>query len=285
MESKLISKWTAALAEFVPRFVGAHPILGHFADNAAIVLHGSTARGIEDDVSDLDLWLIVSESELRRLDAASSTRFFEFQLENKPGHFDAISGESHTQRMRHCDLALIAELRSARVIRDPQGLGGKLIADASRPMPEAVRRPFFRYHYVEHRGDDRAADHPLDRSDPVAAITAQAAALGHALRAAMVLDGEPYPYFKWLYRCAAAAPTGRALAPKVQEWIDLLGRNALRDPTGSDGHPLARKMKEIRLALIDAARGAGIDEPWLNQWWLHIDAARAAIQTVQWPCT
>jgi hypothetical protein len=75
------------------------------------------------------------------------------------------------------------------------------------------------------------------------------------------------------------------LSSKVQEWIDLLGQNALRDRTGSNGHPLALKMKEIRLALIDAARAAGIDEPWLNQWGLHIDAARAGLQKVRWPCT
>jgi len=285
MESSVIAKWTAALANFVPRFLDTHPVLGHFADNAAIVLHGSTACGIEDDFSDLDLWLIVSETELRRLDVASSTRFFEFQIENKPGHFGAVSAQTHAQRMRHCELSLIAELRSARVIHDPHGVASRLITDASRPMPDAVRRAYFQYHYVEHRSDDRAADHPLNRGDPVAAITAQAAALGHALRAAMVLDGEPYPYFKWLYRCASAAPTGRVLSPKVQEWIDLLGQNALRDSTGSNSHALARKMKEIRLALIDAARATGIDEPWLNQWWLHIDAARAGIQEVQWPCS
>jgi hypothetical protein len=285
MEKRVIARWKAALAEFAPGFIAANPILSPFAEKAAVVLYGSTCREIDDAVSDLDLWLIISAADLERLDAASPTRFFEFRAESKPGHITAVSAESLTEKVRHCNLTMIAELRNACAIQDPRGFAGRLIADASRPMPETVRRAFFQYHYVEFRGEDRAADHPLDRRDPVAAITAQTAAMSHALQAAMVLDGEPYPYSKWLYRCSAAMPTGRALAPKVEQWIDLLAQNALRDPTCSDTHPLALKMKDIRKVLIDAARAAGIDEPWLNQWWLHINAARACVLKVQWPCT
>jgi hypothetical protein len=285
MGQQVMARWKTALLDFVAGFLRANPILEPFSDDAAVVLHGSTCYGIDDAVSDLDLWFILSASNLERLDAASPTRFFEFRLKDKPGHFTAVSGESFGERMRHCDLTLIAELRNADVVQDPHGIARQLIADALRTMPQAVRQAFFRYHYVEHRSDDRAADNPLVRGDPVAAISAQTAALGHALRSAMVLHGEPYPYSKWLYHRAFQTPTGRVLAPKVEQWIDLLSQNALRDLTGSDGHPLALKMKEIRQALIDAARGAGIDGPWLKEWWLHIDAARAGILKVEWPCT
>jgi len=222
MGKQIVARWKAVLHDFVAEFIRGNPILAPFADYAAVILHGSTCDGIDDAVSDLDVWLLLSAPDLKRLDALSPTLFFEFRLEDKPGHFNAISAESFWERMRYCDLTLIAELRNAVIIQDPHGIARLLIADASRKMPEAVRQAFFRYHYVEHRGDDRAADHPLDRGDPVAAITAQTAALGHALRAAMVLHGEPYPYSKWLYRRASETPTGRALAPKVEQWIDLL---------------------------------------------------------------
>jgi hypothetical protein len=272
------------LAEFSPAFLRAHAVLGSFSETAAIVLHGSTAFGVDDAVSDLDLWLILSATELHRLDAVSSTRFFEFQSNSKPGHFTAIDAESLAQRVRQCDMPLIAELKHACPIADPRNLARPLIGWASRPMPNDVRRAFFQYHYVEFRGDDRAADHPLDRGDPVAVLQAHVAALAHALRAAMVLDGLPYPYSKWLYRDAVAAPTGAKLATNVQELIDLVGSGALRGPAGSDSHPLSVKMKQIRLVLIQCAQEAGIDEPWLRQWWLHIPASRAGILRVQWPC-
>jgi hypothetical protein len=285
MGNQVIARWKAILPDFTAEFIRANPNLAPFFEDAAVVLHGSTCDGIDDAVSDLDLWLILSPHDLSRLDGVSPTRFLGFRLEKKLGHFNAVSDASFVERVRHCDMTLIAELRNAMIIRDPLGVAQLLIAKASQPMPEAVRRAFFQYHYVEHRGDDRAADSPLDRGDPVAALAAQTAALGHALRAAMVLHGEPYPYSKWLYRKASQTPTGRALAPKVEQWIDLLSQNALRGRSGSDIHPLARKMTEIRLELTEAAHAAGIDGPWLKEWWLHIDAARAGIQNVEWQRT
>jgi hypothetical protein len=284
MQSPATVRWLAALADFCPAFLRSHPILAGFSETAGVALHGSTSFGIDDAVSDLDLWLVLTPAELRRLDAISSTRFFEFELNAKPGHFSAVDAESFIQRVRQCDMPLISELRNACSIADPGDLVRPLIGSASLPMPQDVRRAFFQYHYVEFRGDDRAADHPLDRNDPVAVLQAHMAALAHALRAAMVLDGLPYPYSKWLYRQAVAAPTGQKLAAKVQELIDLVGSGALRDPAGSDSHPLSGKMKQIRLVLIESAQEAGIDQPWLKQWWLHIDAARAGILRVQWPC-
>jgi hypothetical protein len=285
MEMPVVARWRAALAEFAPKFLRDNPILAPIAGNTAVVLYGSTCRGIDDALSDLDVWLIIPASDLEQLDAASPTRFFEFRLNDKPGHFTAVSAESRLEKMRGCDLTLIAELRNTCIIYDPRNIAGRLIADASRPMSDTVRRAFFQYHYVEFRGDDRAADHPLDRGDPFATISAQTAGLAHALQAAMVLHGEPYPYSKWLFQHATKTPTGRVIAPLVEQWIDLLGNNTLRDRTPSNTHALARKTKEIRLALIDAARTAGIDGPWLNEWWLHIDASRAGKLKVEWPCT
>ena len=155
---------------------------------------------------------------------------------------------------------LIFELRNACIIRESHGVAARLVEDALRPMPEAVRRAFFQYHYVEFRGDDRAADHPLDRGDPVAVLMAQTAALTHALQAAIVLHGEPYPYSKWLFHQAVQTPTGRVLPPLDGQWLDLL---ALRSSVcgsapPSDNHLLARKMKEIRRG-IDR-RGQGVVE-------------------------
>jgi hypothetical protein len=278
------ARWLAALAEFAPSFIESHAVLKTCAETSAAVLHGSICYGIDDELADLDVWLIMPETDLACLDQASPTRFFEFSLEGKPGHFTAVSADSFMERMRHCDLPLIAEMRAALPIREYHRTGAQLIEAARQPMPADVRRAFFQYHYVEHRSDDRAADHPLERGDPVAALAAQTLALTHALRAVMVLHGQPYPYSKWLYRFARQTPTGQALFDRVEQWIDLLGRGGLREPAGAQGHILAQKMKEIRVALIDAAKAAGIDEPWLREWWLHIDSSRAQILKVRWPC-
>ena len=97
-------------------------------------------------------------------------------------------------------------------------------------MREEVRRAWFRYHYVEMRGEHRAADNPIERGDSVAVLQAMTQTLSHALRAAVVLDGQPYPYIKWLAHAAFQTPTGKRLAPRVAELLDCLACDALRLP-------------------------------------------------------
>ena len=130
----------------------------------------------------------------------------------------------------------IFQLRHGVVICDPSGIAADLRRDASACMPAEVRQAFFMHHYVEMRSEHRACDNPMERHDPVALLLSLPKVLAHALRAAMVLDGEPYPYDKWLYFAARQTPTGRLLAPHVETVLDLLGRDLLRF-AGSEREP------------------------------------------------
>jgi hypothetical protein len=274
--------WNARLRAFTPRFLEEHPALAPAATEAAVLLHGSTTRGVDDPYSDLDVWLLVSEAAAQAIEAAAGTRFFVFALEGKPGHCTIELTSNFEKRVRQCDFPLIAELRSAQILADPSGRVAPLIADARRVMPDEVRRAWFCYHYVEMRGEHRACDTPIDRGDPVALLQAMSQTLSHALRAAMVLDGEPYPYVKWLAQAAFGTPTGRRLEPRVTELLDLLAQDALRAPGPERDHPLTHTLREIRRLLVDAARERGLDAPWLNEWWLSMDHARRGIQEVRW---
>jgi hypothetical protein len=131
------------------------------------------------------------------------------------------------------------------------------------------------------RSEHRACDSPIDRNDAAALLLALTPTLSHALKAAMILDGQPYPYSKWLTRCAADTPTGANIVPIVQQVIDELGRGALRVGGPEKLHPLNLLLRQIRRELIDAARAAGIDEPWLDFWYLHLPK-RNQIREVCW---
>jgi hypothetical protein len=274
--------WVKRLREFVPVYLAEHPALACVADEATLLLHGSTTRGIDDPFSDLDVWIFLPAAMLPDLDAATATRFFPFELDGKPGHFTVDPSEEVARRLRHCGFPLIAELRVAETLADPRDEAGSLVRFARQPMREEVRRAWFRYHYVEMRGEHRAADNPIERGDAVAVLQAMTQTLSHALRAAMVLDGEPYPYVKWLAHAAFQTPTGSLLAPRVTELLDCLARDALRLPGPEKQHPVSRKLREIRLLLVEAARASGIDEPWLDEWWFHIVQARERIREVVW---
>ena len=274
--------WAARLRGFFPELLGRDAATAPFAARGALLFHGSTLRGIDDAWSDLDVWWLLDDADLAALDAGSPTRFFEFELGGKPGHVNAESAQAFADRLARCELKLTAELRVAHVLRDEAGGAAGLQAEARRPMREDVRRALFFHHYVEMRGEHRGVDTPMERGHALPVLLAVAKTLAHALRAALVLHGEPYPYDKWLHADAVRTPTGRRLAPHAEHLLDLLAAEGLRPVGSQKSHPVQQELRAIRACLVDAARQTGIDEPWLDRWWLHIPQARAAPARVRW---
>src|SRR5205085_120240 len=119
----------------------------------------------------------------------------------------------------------ISELRLCEVLRDPTGWVQPTLDAARRPMNESVRRTWFCFHYVEMRGDHRACDTPIERGDALAVLQAMTPTLSHAMRAAMVLDREPYPYIKWLGKAAAKTPTGAPIVAIIHDILSELAND------------------------------------------------------------
>jgi len=276
-------RWTARLREFVPGYCREAEALAPVWEAAAIILHGSTAMGIDDDASDLDLWLVLPDEGLAALDRLSQTRFFEFELDGKIGHLNACSESDFAGRIAGCHMDTIWQLRRSRIIHDGSGRGERFVAEASRPMRPEVRDALFFYHYVEMRGEHRACDTPIVRGESIALLLGLPKTLAHALRAAIVIAGEPYPYDKWLHRAALGTPAGRAMQPHVEAVLDSLAADGLREQYEDENeHTITVELRAIRQVLIEAAREHGIDEPWLSEWWLHMDQARAACENARW---
>jgi hypothetical protein len=272
----------AELQDFVPAFLSKLRERSLPRGDACTLLHGSTTMGIDDAHSDLDVWLLLPTRGVEQFEAAGAPRFIEFQLSGKPGHFTIEPAEAFFDRVRRCDFPLIAELRLAQILSDADGVGHRLVDTARQPMRDAVRRAWFRYHYVEMRGEHRACDTPIERNTPVPILLAMSSTIAQALRAACVLDGVPYPYVKWLHRVASQTPTGAKLALHVERMLELLAADSLRQPGPERQYPLSQKLRDIRAVLIDTARAAGIDEPWLREWYLTIPASRAGIVGLEW---
>ena len=274
--------WSEKLSAFLPVFLDEHPVLAGLRERSALVLHGSTCRGVDDPFSDLDVYLILTRADLADLDARSPTRFIEFKVDGKPGHLNSVALEALQVRVAGCDLPLISELRSGVLIEDHVDGAAELLAESRKAMRPEVGQAFFFYHYFQMRNFHRTSDNPMERGDAVAVLFGVAQALAHALRAALVLDGEPYPYEKWLRREAVRHPTGQALAAHIEVLFECMANDALRRAGPERENPLSQALRQIRHTLIDAARRHGIDEPWLTHWWLHIDQAETATRDVRW---
>ena len=275
-------RWHSRLREFLPGFALAHPVLGQVGGDAAAVLHGSTTFGVDDAHSDLDVWLLLSDAALVELDARSATRFFEFELDGKPGHCNAEALDGFARRISSCEMPLLAELRTARVLSDESGAVQALLDVARRPMRDDVRLAWFRYHYVEHRSEQKGTQNAIERGEPHALLQFAPRSIAHALRAALILDGEPYPYDKWLAWSARRHAAGARVEAEASRLFDRLASDALRRPGPEDGHPVRASMLEVRGALVEEARRHGIDEPWLDRWWLDLAQARRGIRELTW---
>jgi hypothetical protein len=280
MDAGLI--WSEKLKSYLPALMAAQPILAEFADRAAILLHGSTCRGVDDPFSDLDLYVLLRGEDLAEFDRRSPIRFYEFVLDGKKGHWVAYALEEFTARVDHCDMALISELRTSIALHNWLDGTSELIESAKSPMRSEVQRAFFFYNYYQMRNFHRASDNPMERGDGLAVLFSLSQTVAYALRAALILNGEPYPYEKWLRREALRHPTGEKLAPHVDAILDAIAGGALRLTGPERQNPLSQQARQMRQILIDAARANGIDEPWLIQWWLYISQAERAIQDVTW---
>jgi hypothetical protein len=259
-------------------------VLRGVVEDGALVLHGSTMLGVDDEFSDLDVWLLIPQSRLAEVDALSPTRFFPFELEGKGGHVNVHAIEEFEGRLTGCDLPLIAELRLAELLIPSDGLPvEELLGRAKSEMPNDVRLAWFQYHYLFMRQAHRALDNPIERGHSATVLFGVSATIEHALQAALVLDGVPYPYVKWLHHAAERSPTGQKIVPLVREMLILLANDGLSHPGPERDHPLSLKLREIRNTLISAAREAGIDETWLETWWLSIDGTRERARCLSWP--
>ncbi|HKF16582.1 MAG TPA: hypothetical protein VKF14_05230 [Candidatus Dormibacteraeota bacterium] len=263
--------------------LAVRPELAPLAGSWLVLLHGSTTMGVDDAHSDLDLWALVEPAALAELDRCSPTRFFGFDLAGKKGHLNVEDGDLFTSRVRSCDMPLLAELRDAKVLEDALGLGAALTATARQSMLRDVKFAWFRFHYVEMRGHHRSADNTLARGASIASLISVTEAAAHGLKAALVLDGVPYPYEKWLAVRALTCPTGRPACRAVERLLGALESGGLRGPTGWVDADIQAPLYELRSILIERARGAGLDGPWLERWWLHLPEARAGIATARWP--
>jgi hypothetical protein len=177
---------------------------------------------------------------------------------------------------------IVYQLRNAEIVVDNTGIGKELINSACQPMRKEVSDIFFFYHYVEMRIEHRACDNPMERHDPIGVILSLPKVIAHALRAAMVLDGEPYPYDKWLYYRASQTPTGKKLVPSIDKILDFIAEDYLRFKGSESEHPISQELRVIRRILVEAAQAKGNNSPWLEKWWLHMTEPRDKIKDIHW---
>ena len=79
------SAWAQRLRDFLPGFAAGDDVLSTLRGHWSVLLHGSTAAGVDDAVSDLDPWALVPAGAQPEHDRRSPSRFHAFSLDGKKG--------------------------------------------------------------------------------------------------------------------------------------------------------------------------------------------------------
>jgi hypothetical protein len=263
---------TYLLEAYLQERVLPHPLLSPFVPEAAACVTGSLAIGIWDEEAPLDVHLVLPDEEHARLSASlrsahlwDPARDFRLRLEDRepfrrlPGVHITILSAAQLAREFQFELSIALWTYSHAVVaQDPLGTleaHRHLARDRfSSRLNELRCEHYYCFRQARH---DMCARLAPRRVSTLLAIKRGAAAQ-EALRLAFLADGKPYPYDKWLEQMAEretecgpniVAAVRAVLAAREPDVLDHAGK-VLRD--------------RVAFALLQG----GVNEAWLEQWWL-----------------
>jgi len=272
--------WASLLSEIawqVRQMLGREPLSAHAAD-VSLLLVGSAALGVVDEVSDVDLQLVCREQlaeELKRshrelgIVGAEEDLFVELKLRGgRGGHYTLRTVESLAEELARGEDSALWLAATACALHDPIEVAGLL--SQHYPLREEAWLQRCRSTYVAFRQASRVMDNAAERGDGWALLWATTEALRQAHRCALAVDGVPAPYDKWLHAVATRFPTGAAVAQAADACLRWLPNGSAPQPLPHKEHPLVRAVEEVRRVLIAALHGRGIRAPWITHWWRHM---------------
>jgi hypothetical protein len=220
----------------------ALPFWQDFWDRTSVAVVGSIGAGLGDEHSDLDVQILVSGADYRRLYElykeaweagvveVLNPRAFLFDefplmyLNGVDGHYQVMAYEPIADKVRSFDDVERWVYANSISILDA---GGWLAAlrDESEHYPADILNEKLSHHYYQCMNNFWPTKGPLERGqkEPVSILCAQG--ISHVLKFCILADGRPFPYDKWLYAVAVETRLGRLLRP----YIDAIFAEIHRD--------------------------------------------------------
>lgn len=238
--------------------------------DGGIIFHGSITSGIDDEYTDLDMWLIL-DSKVYFDFVFKNGHFFDFEVEKKWGHINIENLDVFINRVSNCDFPLIYELRNGYFVHGNDSVL-TLYKTAQKEINKDITENHFLYNYAIARNWQKSSENIIRRGDKTALLLTMSKFIEHALKAAIISNGRPYPYQKWLYHTASGIDSCNLLVNEIDLLLEIIERNGiLGDVNDIDNNVLFKSMEKIKGALIDLASIHNIESPIIEKWYLYID--------------
>lgn len=272
---ELHKKLIEEIGQFVTKEILDHPIMQAGRQRLSIILDGSTALGVVDEQSDVDVIIICEEEyydsiNQRFVDAGlileHSSFFMDLQLPSgKKGHYTLQSIAGIQEALMNGNMEWLWNASVSYIYFDQLDL--KSLFHSYVPLQPEILMRFRRESYIQLRSYARSLDNPVVRGDAFPILFLAVSLYKEALRCAITIEGYPYPYDKWLVPIAQQTAVGRKILDSAGDFWSYIKEDDSYIPMYQEDNNFVKMEKRFRKILVEEFRKRGIDEPWLTQWW------------------
>lgn len=276
---QLHSELLEEIGQYIKQEILNHPLLQEDRQRVSIILDGSTAIGVVDEHSDVDI-IIICEDEAynsinHRFEEAGlipehSSFFMDLKLPSgKTGHYTLHKSSEIKAALMSANMEWLWNASVSYIYYDSLDL--RSLFNSHMPLQPDVLMKFRKNSYIQLRSYARSLDNPVVRGDAFPILFLAVSLYKEALRCAITIEGYPYPYDKWLVPVAQQTTVGRKIMDCAGDFWGFIRDEESFAPMYQEDNNFVKMEKRFRKILVEEFHLRGIDEPWLIEWWKFME--------------
>lgn len=256
-----------------------HPLLLEDRQRVSVILDGSTAMGVVDEQSDIDVMIICQDEYYNIINnrfaqagiiPEQSSFFVDIHLPSgKTGHYTLHTLSEITKALMNGNIEWLWNASISYIYYDQLDL--KTLFNQYVPLQPEVLMNLRKKTYIELRSYAKSLDNPVVRGDAFPILFLAVSLYKEALRCAIAIEGYPYPYDKWLVPVAKQTAVGQKILECAGDFWGFLRDDNSFAPMYQEDNSFVKMEKRFRKILVEELRMRGIDEPWLVEWWKYME--------------
>lgn len=278
-KTQVHSELLEEIGQYITQEILNHPLMKEESQRVSILLDGSTALGVMDEQSDVDVIIICQDEyysdinhrfEQAGLIPEQSSFFMDLRLPSgKTGHYTLHKISEIKAALMSGNMEWLWNASITYIYYDR--LAVKSLFDAYVPLQPGVLMRFRKNSYIQLRSYAKSLDNPVVRGDAFPILFLAVSLYKEALRCAITIEGYPYPYDKWLVPVAKQTAVGRKILECAGDFWIFIRDDESFAPMYQEDNNFVKMEKRFRKILVEEFRMRGIDEPWLVEWWKFME--------------
>lgn len=253
------------IGQYITQEILNHPLMKEESQRVSILLDGSTALGVVNEQSDVDVIIICQDEyyssinhrfEQAGLIPEQSSFFMDLRLPSgKTGHYTLHKISEIKAALMSGNMEWLWNASISYIYYDR--LDVKSLFDAYVPLQPGVLMRFRKNSYIQLRSYAKSLDNPVVRGDAFPILFLAVSLYKEALRCAITIEGYPYPYDKWLVPVAKQTTVGRKIMECAGDFWSFIRDDESFAPMYQEDNNFVKMEKRFRKILVEEFRMRG----------------------------